>query len=996
MILQFPRWRASLRTVASALLLVLGLASPPAALAQERLVRHFGVEDGLASATVFSLAQDSTGFLWIGTASGLYRYDGVEMRRWAPERLRGRIQAVVVLSSGRRVALEEAGPLWWVEETGARRIEVPRGSGGRDVIDVAPGPDGSFWAVGGGGELWRRGDGGWSEIDPGPKVRAESPRRISPGASGALDVATTDAVWTLPPDGEPRRLADVSGVVTTLALQDGGRYILTFDGALHLLRDGGLRRVLEVEGRGVDLAARGDAVWVTFDRYLARLRPDRPPEIVGPSDALGSGGPLLVDAERSLWMGSYTGLLQFPEPATLLWSETHGLPSAHTRFVARTGDTTWVSTWQGLGAVVPGPSGFEARNLDTLFVSSRLAVDADGDLWADTPDGLAEFRTGREPIPRHPDLGPLVSADHGRHGGLWIGTEGGLYRVEAGGVTPSGGAEIRRARGLAVEEDESVTAVLHEARDDAPDRIWATAGERICRVAADSAISATAPSWRCWSIPGAVHFGALHRTAAGSMWAASPYLGVLRLQGARWEPVPGSEGLPSRSVLDLVPSPSGGVWLLGHGILRRVVAEPSAPDGWWVVERLSSWHGLPGPGGRDLLEEPDGTIWVTTSRGLARVPGSVRTRDHSPPPVTLVEARVDGEPLPPDRVAELPHDRNRIELRFAALSYRDPSAVRYQVRLHPDSRWSETRLQPRIQWVDLRPGRYGAEVRASLDGVTWSPAVALLDFEVLPPWYLEPGSIAVFLLLAILGALLAYRSRVNHLVELERQRTRIAMDLHDELGGALGSIGIQAGLLRGSASAGSHARRIAGRIGETAEEVGTKLTDLVWSLDPRPATLEQLARRLEKRGRELSADRDLDLRIRRPAAWPDRELPAAVRRNVLLVGVEALQNAVTHAGADEILLSLAPAEPGRWRLSVRDDGRGLPPAAERDATGLGLLSLRRRADEIDATIRWERPAEGGTEVILLFPLRGRRSALERIRAGAGRLLDRMNMRLRAR
>lgn len=977
-----------------ALTLLLTLLPPAVAPAQERLVRHFGVEDGLTSATVFSLAQDSTGFLWIGTASGLYRYDGVEMRRWAPERLRGRIQAVVVLASGHRVALEEAGSLWWIEETGARRISVPGGGGISDVIDIAPTPDGSLWLVRESGEIWRRDEAGWQEIDPGPTARRERPRRIAPGPAGGVDVATTEGLWTLPPGGEPRRIADVSRVVETLALSDGRRYVLTFYRELHLLRDGTLRKVLDVEGRGVDLAARGNAVWVTFDRYLARLRPRHPPELVGPSDGLDSGGPLLVDAEGSLWMGSYSGLLQFPEPATLLWSEADGLPSAHTRFVARTGDTTWVSTWQGVGRVVSGPSGLEADTLAALFTRARVAVDGDGDLWAGTPRGLAELRPGREPVVRHPGVRTITAVD--RVGDvLWIGTEGGVYRVRSGGFAPPDDADIRLAPGLELSEDQYATAVLHESRDETADRLWVAMGERICRVAADSAL-ATDPGWSCWSIPGARHFGALHRTAAGTIWAASPYLGVLRLREGRWETVPGAERLPSRSVLNLVPSPSGGVWLLGHGILRRVVADPASPAGWWVVERLSSWHGLPGPGGRDLLEGPDGTVWITTSRGLARVPGRVRTRDHSPPRVALVEARVDGERLPADRVVELPHDRNRLELRFAALSYRDPSAVRYQVRLHPDSRWSETRYQPRIQWVDLRPGRYGAEVRASLDGVTWSPAVALLDFEVMPPWYLEPRWLTVFVLLATLGVLLAYRTRVNHLVQLERQRTRIAMDLHDELGAALGSIGIQAGILRRSASVSPQAARIAQRIGETAREVGTTLTDLVWSLDPRVTTLDELAGRLEERARELSAHRELDLRIRWPAAWPNRELPAAVRRNVLLVGVEALQNAVTHAEADEIVVELAPDGPDVWRLSVRDDGIGLPPPAERDAEGLGLLSLRRRAEDIDGTIRWECPSGGGTEVVLIFPLRGRRSARERLRTGIGRLLDRMNMRLRDR
>ncbi|MFW6085293.1 MAG: two-component regulator propeller domain-containing protein [Gemmatimonadota bacterium] len=965
-----------------ALLAVCTLLSPVGSAAQDRIVRRIATEAGLASPTVFSLAQDSTGYLWIGTVAGLYRYDGSEIRRWAAEEVDGRVTSISVVAPGRIVVLEEAGSLWRLDEDGAVRVEGPDGRPSRDVADIARGAEGVLWLLRDDGSLWRHAAGAWGQVDPGASARREGPRRVFRRPGGGVELVTADGLWTIPPDGRPRHLADVNRVESVLSLPDGRRYLLSFYGDLHLLRGGTLRRVFGLEGRGVDLTVRGGSLWAAYDRYLVRLTSDAPPEIIGP-DRIASGGPLLVDEEGSLWMGSFSGLYQFPEPETLLWADADGLPSAHTRLLARTGDTTWVSTWQGVGRVTADRSGWRADTLRRLYTRFALAVDAEGDLWAGTRGGLAEWRSGQGAALRVRDMAPFAIAGTAEGEALWIGTEGGLYRVGTVGFGPSADSAIHRVRGFPADETARVTAVHH----DAGGRVWAAAGERICRARADDAVTDDEPGWRCWIVPGADHFNAFHESASGRMWAASPHAGILRLRNERWEPHPGMARFRSRSVLNLVPSPSGGVWVLGHGMLHRVVAGSGEPGGWRVVERLTRWHGLPGSGGRDLIEESDGTLWITTARGLARVPSSVRDRSPAARKLVLVEARTDDERLSPDSAVALPHDRNHVELRFSALTYRDPAAVRYQVRLGPDREWSEPLARPVMRWMDLRPGAYRAEVRASLDGVSWSPGTTLLSFEVLPPWYLELRWIVVFAAIGTLVLFLGYRLRVRRLVELERQRTRIAMDLHDELGAALGSIGIQAGILASGVEGNGRVRRLAREIGDTAEEVGTTLTDLVWSLDPRIATLAELAARLEERGRRLFSDGTQDFTARIPEAWPDRRIPAPVRRNVFLVGLEALQNAARHSGADSIVLSLAPVTTETWRLIVRDDGTGTPEdgdGSEASAAytageeGLGLRSMLTRAEDIGATLRWESAPSGGTEVVLDFPLSGRKTAVERL------------------
>lgn len=971
-------------------LLLLALCILPASLAaQDRLTRSFDARDGLSATTVFSLAQDSVGFLWIGTVGGLYRYDGVEMRRWAADVIQGRVQRLTAPEPGRLAVLEETGALWWVDGSRARPAVAATGEAMEDVLDVARGRNRSIWVLREGGRLWRREVGGaWRSVDPGSFAN-ETPRRIFPGPRGGVDLATENGLWNLPPDGPPRRLVSLARVVDVLSLPDGRRYVLTFWREAHLLEDGDLRKVADVPGRGIALARRGDVVWVSYDRYLVRLAPGEATLVLGAEDGIADGGPLLVDHEGSLWMGTFSGLRQFPEPETARWADPHGLPSTHTRFLARTGDTVWVTTWQGAARVERRDEEWVADTVQGWITRSRVAADDEGDVWVGTDRGLLQLRSGRPPSIEDPGVRTVGSVARGDDDELWLGVTGGVIRVRTAGH--GGGRSRPDAVGGPVFSPDVLVPALHY---DSRDRLWVGVEERICRAEAEALRAGEGPGWRCWTFPDAVHFSAFHETSSGSIWAASPYAGLLSYRHGRWDTVPGVSGLAARSVLNLVPSQAGGVWMLGHGILLRVRPDPEADEGWRVLEDLSPWHGLPTTGGRDLLESDDGTLWVTTTRGLVRIPARVRHASPSPPRVALVEARADDERLELDAPPELPHDRNRLELRFAALSFRAPTDVRYQVRLLPGRDWSDARSQPVVRWVDLAPGDYRVDVRASLDGESWSEPTASYEFTVLPPWYLEPRWMTVFALGVLLLGLLAYRARVAHLVGLERQRTRIAMDLHDELGAALGSIGIQAGMLARPEVEGARRRRLAQVIADTAGALGATLADIVWSLDPRATTLDDLVLRLEERARRLFADSETELRIDRPDAWPSGELSPPVRRNVLMVGLEALKNAADHADADHVRLSLRRVRRGAWRLVVRDDGVGIAPRDADESDGMGLLSMRRRAEEMGGELAWRRPEDGGTEVALTFFPRGRRPPGDRLRRWWSRLKDRMNVLMR--
>lgn len=941
--------------------------------AQERLVRRFAADHGLEVPPVHALAQDRDGALWIATSGGLYRFDGVEFRRWAPDRITGSVAQIAVAADGRIAVQSESGPVIELRSGGAVALPSPPEGWPPYARSLAYDDRGRLWSVvGDGGALARFDRGGWRVVDR-AAFGGEAVRRVFAAATGGLLVLTDAGLWHLDlEDAAPRRRFD--GFVVDVESDSAGRlYVLTGDNRMIVVEDG-RARVLASEADGqlpssrpIALVERKGTIWVALDRYLVAIREGRAPQTIGSIDGLDSGGPLLVDHEGSLWLGGFSALFQFPEPETTVWYERGGLPGRHTRYVARSEDVIWVTTWQGTGRIRRTTGGLSASTVADLASHTRPCADSLGTVWLATGNGIVRVR-GERVIGRFPIRTEFHACAAAPGPALWIGTNNGLLHVDARA------GSLHPVQGLPT-GDAPVQAVL----EDRAGRIWITNGARICHAPAVEvrATAGESAGWACEPLPPVGEASALIELDGGELWLATRRAGILARGADGWSPLPANAGLATRDIFALVPSPSGGVWVAGQGVLQRV--SPGGPEGWEVLEAPSPGNGLHAGRGADLLEDDDGTLWIATSVGLVQVPPEARRISLDPPRVLLMDARVDAEPVPLTDGLELPADRNRLELRFAALSYRDPGRVRYQVRLSPTAPWVGTLGLPSFRWVDLPPGTYRAEVRASLDGRRWSAEPARFEFRVLPPWYRTPWALAIFAAAAVAALWGVYRARMAYLIGLERQRTQIAMDLHDELGSGLGSIGILAGILPVGRVGEAHRSRIAGEIAAIAAELGSALADIIWSLDPRSATLEELAARLAEHGDRLFPSDDVEFRMRAPREWPAAELPLPLRRNVLLIGLEALHNAARHSRAREVTLTWS--QRGRvWKLVVSDDGIGLDPDAPDVAgQGRGLEGMRRRAAEIGASIKWLPNPGGGTRVVLRFTIPGRSGGLTRLR-----------------
>lgn len=392
---------------------------------------------------------------------------------------------------------------------------------------------------------------------------------------------------------------------------------------------------------------------------------------------------------------------------------------------------------------------------------------------------------------------------------------------------------------------------------------------------------------------------------------------------------------------------------------------------------LTTANGLASHGLRTILAARNGDLWFGTWNGLSRLRPQV-DKPSRPPAVRIGEVRVAGVPWPvPELGAErltglvLRSHEQRLTVGFFSISLRPGEVVRYQHRLGgTHDEWSPPSSERSVTFARLPTGVLTFQVRAVGEDGSVSAVPATLTFERLPPIWQRGWFLAVLAMLVILSAWSFARLRSAQRRALERQRARIASDLHDELGSGLGGIGIVAELLAGNQEIGAAGQEAATEITTASRELGAALSDIVWALDSRTRSLPEVASRLAQRGATLLSGSGTELNCRFPETWPKTKPDAAVCRSVLLIGLEGLYNAARHAAADRVELILEP-DGGSWRLAIRDDGRGLPAAGQLEP-GHGIASMRRRAAEIGAQVTWRGNSDGGTTVELTFALRPRK------------------------
>lgn len=897
-------------------------------------VRWDHVEDDLITGQTQEVAEDEDGFLWFATRNGLVRYDGERSRLVEPTD-----QPVsayrVTTALGRVFTATRAGLLYVVADDVLEPVTGPDGE--HLLASRTAGTEDALWAFSNGALIRMDRDGDWVDRTPGDLPTDAYVYHLRVVRGGVL-MATHTGLWRVSDDGSTTLVRP--GRATDAAELSDGRMVVYGNGTL--LLDGDQERLLlEHQGHRMTwLAVRDDVIYLAYDVLLFRITPD------GHVDAVTrrrSGGPPLrengfVSSDGTLWTGS----VRLPEPDTRTWGYDEGITELGRYITVGPDGTVYNSTWTGLSTLSPvGPNPeHPLRHARTTMV----CVDARG--RALTFAGLSgehdilDLNTAAVVVPgaRGSDCAPA------RTGSIWMIGYGHMWEIHEDGWDAYDTPKDAH-RGIIETEDGTLVTVGHTSA---------------CEAKVDDVRARRPDPWTCTDLGPGVGPNVVCAVEAqpGLVWACTEGDGVWeRTAPNQWRASPINALLDNRSVNRAEMSESGGVWLEQA---RELVRVQHGPEGWSVAERIGSRVGLP-PGTQDVDEDAEGNLWVSGRRGVSRVPAHRRVR-HTPEfPPRLVASLVDGVAV--DEV--IVPDGSVVELQFAALAYRYPRSLRYRWRLGAGD-WSSPARSGTIRLAGLASGAVDLQVATTVDGTSWS-APATVEVTALPAWYERPW---VWAILAMsVGAVMFWvqRLRARVAIETERQRARIAMDLHDELGAGLGSISILAGMLTSDRVPVDRAREAAKRIASDAEQLGGSVTDIVWSLRTKQPDLATLITYLLDRAQGM-IDRDqVRLRPDLPDPMPRVTMRPAVARAAQLVMVEALYNAARHAGASEIVVRVRN-ESGRWAVAVLDDGVGVDAGPEtRPGGGTGLDSMKERAAQIGARLVVETRASGGTEVRLVLP-----------------------------
>lgn len=983
------RWRLWVRAaLASALVAgaALALAAPDLAALQGHFHRAWTSRLG-APGEVIAIEQTPDGFLWMSTDQGLMRFDGQSFARldlfpgdprrsqalglllqmrdgslWATLRLGGmvRVRGTQVEFFGPEQGfpksraysgtVDDEGVLWLITQPGLVRFKDERWQRVEGELGL---PRQRFEMVqrAPSGDLWLRGQGRWFVRPKGEQNFVYQPRW-----DGAQDVTEAPGLgfWVLHPGG-PFELVDTQGqVLRRLPLAVGQAVTLIHDGQSDLWVSDFGKGLFRVPAASAGPAADG-----------------APPEIQSLSSRAGLSSDevmsLIKDRDGQVWAGTQLGLDRISQDRVTLVPHPSGNSAGAVRFdtLGRTCMANFVhpvACQQQTGPFLPLRAGRTERPL----LGHVLAADAQGGIWVGGMQGLwrrdAAGQPHRVPYPDDTNRDLLQSIAVDAQGVVWVTTFGEpVLRWQAGAWLPDD-KRLPRQGALVVVADPA-------------GGVWLGTGEgEVLR----------------WQAGQVQRFGAAEGLPAGRVLALLPAgdalwiggeQGLLRLKEGRVTRVSRRDGVEFGRITGLAESADGDLWMneargalrlsaLDRGALARSPGTPVS------VLQVGPEDGLVGslPPIRpvnSMIRAPDGQIWLSRSSGLYRFDPQRFGAAERAPPVAVLDTL--GDPTS-GRVQD-----GRVSFRFTAADLFAPNRLRFRYRLlGQDADWVEAGERREARYTHLAPGRYRFEVQAdNRGGGAWPEHVqtASAEIEVPAAWH-QRASVRFAAGAAVLALVwLAWRAwsarttrRLQERLEAQlAERERIARHLHDHLlQGAAGlTLQVQAGLQ--DLPADHPARRQLERALDRADRLLNETREQVEGLRLHQQECD-LGQALLDQALALRGDAERPV-LKLEVSGPPRRLRATAVGEVQCIGIEALSNALRHAGADTLLLRLDFSSRGLV-LTVQDDGQGLPQDIQPD-TGRpghwGLRGMQERARLIGAELDWRSVPGQGTTVTLKVP-----------------------------
>lgn len=967
--------------------------------------RNYTSRDGLLSNYTLALCNDSRGYLWIGSNDGLSRYDGVSFRnytvanglafsrvtclvesrqhpgtlwlgtngggvsRFSNEHFTTyTIGSTIWTNSIGSIAEDYTGRIWVASSEGVfylrdsvfvqLRLSLPH----TDLTIVTPSPDSTLWIV-----TDRK------IFSYSPKTEITHVVPISPAPGTAFEACTIDRnqdFWLSTSNGVilKVRKEKISKSITTGSPlhnfithdSNGNLWVGCKDGVLRISEKNGdhssrqMTRYTMHNGLREDVVVdcvvdREDDLWLAYSaKGISKLTdfsvvtyplktPAYPPN--------NSGG--FCDRNNHLWVCSDRGLMEYWNDATRGWKSTlhdelrkwthKSLP---TSLCLDQDQTIWTNLQNGRIQRYRLRTATNKASTLTLIKEFRPKVhfpkafsmfmfcDDNGLLWCSMAENLGVFLLN--PQKRSPLLRQYTTANglpdnsvraifEDRHGNLWFGGySDGLSML------PSDESLTGRFRHFTTAQGLPNTAIRSITED-----------------------------------------------SAGTIWIGTRYGGLAYYQDSLFHTVSLEDGLLSTAV-----------WCIGQGSHKHM----------WIGSQMGiqsfdpashrfftrrDWTGDPVYSCGETMQ---GNLWFVSTAGLTLYDASRDRNNAVPPPIYVTQFEVNGVAFPTAGSFELSSTQDNCLIEVSGVSLRDEGDIQYQYKLlgANNDAWHSPRKDRTFVFASLAPGSYTFEAQAINSSGVPSSAPAILRFKVLLPFWKQWWFIVGTVVSVVLIAVFVIRLRVGRLLAIERLRSSIATDLHDDIGSGLTRIAILSDVayrqvqtnqqLEGSR--GDETPEVLGeleKVRSTARGLIETMSDVVWAIDPTHDTFERLVQRLRSFAYELCEGKNIKLRFHSSDEVTSAKMSSEGMRNVLLLSKEALTNIAKHSQCSTAEVSITVVG-RRLIVEIADDGKGFTPSAVTGGNGLG--NMRKRTQVPGASLEFKSEPGKGTHIVASFPLAG--------------------------
>jgi ligand-binding sensor domain-containing protein/signal transduction histidine kinase len=955
---------------------------------------------------IVKLFLDAQGTLWINTYDGSLTSwrNGVFTREWSGKK-KGVSEAWLVAGNSRELAFAFRSGLL------IRRSLAPGASNAWSVLEPPGQPPGAFycedhtgalWCSTLDGKLWRIINDQFELLPSGGGLRGQDVHWLAADLAGRIWVGTEKemALWNgsrfqdMSPAGEPE--LDVASL------------FFTGDGGILVAANGRLRKYLnrrwvaelktepdlmqEQQLQPVSYEDHEGGLWqVSRGLGIFHIRPDGVSEQITVTNGLPGDHTTcwLEDQEDNIWVGlGNGGLARLRKQHFEVIGMPDGRPATPAKSVCedQTG-ALWIGTYGG-GLIRQQQGRLTHFPIPTQnpgdFVFS-IFPDSGGQLWISA--GMEDtfiFQDGR--------LKPAPVAVHGvksilvdRQRRTWLGRKDGVDCWADGKLrewNSHNGSIAKPVRALA----EDRQGVIWIGADDG--NIYRFDGGGFQAFP----LPEVPPHQAIWS---------LLADADGTLWVGTSDAGLLHFEAGHFTRFTSKDGLPDDMICQILDDQHGNLWIGSHAGICRVSktslhAFASGKAAAIACSVYGRSDGLPTLQCSDMYQPSawrghDGKLWFATAKGVVGVQPDEVPVNSRPPPVVIEEFLVDGHTQArPDEFEtntagfKVSPGRQNFEFHFTALSLTDADKIHFRYQLEGfDPGWIEAGTRRWVQYNYLKPGTYRFRVIACNNDGLWNETGASVNVHILPHfwetwWFPTLLGLALVTIVAGLARYISHRGlrrelvRLAHQRDIEQDRSRIARDIHDNIGSGLTRINLLNELLLGD-PAGQLPHRIA-QITEVTCELMRAMDEIVWAVNPKNDTLDSLMSYLCDFADEYLRTAKIRLRIHMPASLPAWHLTSEVRHNLFLAVKEVLNNIVKHSHASEVFFNLK-LEAGSATITIRDNGRGfqldsvpleLPVGLPRTNRN-GLDNLQKRASSIGGWCFVQSEPGTGTIIELTVP-----------------------------